>query len=156
MTCFFVTLYMAKLKSMVTEQEPENKIFDQRLAPSWFFAFARVKKLSKSTWGEQPVDGWGYSYFQLYICVYVFVSRLLAKWRMIQTWNLVHTFPSTTSKNGFFCFFKEIPVTAASLEKLPCHVDFPHFTSIALLLYFFNITYFYCIYHVFYLLYHLL
>ena len=31
-----------------------------------------------------------------------------------------------------FLFFDQIPVTAASLEKLPCHVDFPHISSIAL------------------------
>ena len=31
-----------------------------------------------------------------------------------------------------FRYFEEIPVTAASLEKLPCHVDFPHISSSAL------------------------
>ena len=30
------------------------------------------------------------------------------------------------------CFFDQITVTAARLEKLPCHVDFPHIPSIAL------------------------
>ena len=30
------------------------------------------------------------------------------------------------------CFFEKIAVTAASLEKLPCHGDFPHISSIAL------------------------
>ena len=34
-------------------------------------------------------------------------------------------------KHGLFVFFEKIPVTAASLEKLPCHVDFPHISSIA-------------------------
>ena len=33
------------LKSIVTELEPKNKIFVRKRAPSWFFAFAGVKKL---------------------------------------------------------------------------------------------------------------
>ena len=35
-----------------------------------------------------------------------------------------------------FCFLEEITLTAASLDKLPCHVDFPHISSIALFLIF--------------------
>ena len=33
---------------------------------------------------------------------------------------------------NFFCFFEKISLTDASLEKLPCHVDFTHISSIAL------------------------
>ena len=32
----------------------------------------------------------------------------------------------------FFCFFGKISVTGTFLEKLPCHVDFPHISSIVL------------------------
>ena len=31
----------------------------------------------------------------------------------------------------FFCFFEKVTLRAASLEKLPCHVDFPHISSIS-------------------------
>ena len=31
-----------------------------------------------------------------------------------------------------FCFFDQITVTAANLENLPYHLDFPHISSIAL------------------------
>ena len=41
-------------------------------------------------------------------------------------------------KTFFFCFFDQITMTAASVEKLPCHVDCPHISSIALLIYFFT------------------
>ena len=68
------------------------------------------------------------------ICIYLFLSSLLAKRKTIQTWNLAHILPLTLSKNRFFYFFDQITVTAASLEKLPCHVDFPHISSISLLL----------------------
>ena len=41
--------------------------------------------------------------------------------------------PMSISKTFFFfVFFEKIPVTVASLEKLPCHADFPHITTIAL------------------------
>ena len=66
------------------------------------------------------------------VCIFLFVSRLLATLTTIQTWNLAHILPLTLSKNEFFCFFDQIPVTAASLKKLPCQVDFPHISSIAL------------------------
>ena len=36
----------------------------------------------------------------------------------------------------FFLFFEKVTMRAASLEKQPCHVDFPHISSIALFLHF--------------------
>ena len=82
------------------------------------------------------VVGRGYSEFHLYMCVfiYLFVSRLLAKRKTIQTRNLAHMLPLTSSKSVLFCFFEKISVTAASLEKLPCHVDFTHISSITMFL----------------------
>ena len=80
--------------------------------------------LSKSTWGEQPVI-----FFNSLVYMSVgwwFVQNLLTKRRTIQTRNLVNTLPSTIS-----CFFKKVTLRAASLEKLPCHMDFPHISSIA-------------------------
>ena len=43
----------------------------------------------------------------VFICVYV--SRLLAKRKTIQTWNLAHILPLTLSKNGFVVFSKKRP-----------------------------------------------
>ena len=67
----------------------------------------------------------------VFVCLftYLFVSCLLAKRKTIQTWNLAHILPLTLSKKRDFY---QITVTAASLEKLPCHVDIPHNISIAL------------------------
>ena len=72
----------------------------------------------------------------MYLCIYLFISRLLAKRKTIQTSNLAHILQLTLSENGFFVFLDQIPVTAASLEKLPCHADFPHISSIALLFFY--------------------
>ena len=68
----------------------------------------------------------------VYVFIHLCVSRLLAKLNTIQNWNLAHILPLTLSENWFFRFFDQITVTAASLKKLPCHVDFPHISSIAL------------------------
>ena len=52
------------------------------------------------------------------VCIYVIVSRLLATLTTIQTWNLAHILLRLTlCKKRVFCFFNQIPVTAASLEK---------------------------------------
>ena len=56
--------------------------------------------LSKSTWGEQPVQD--IPNFTC-ICVYLFASRLLAKRKTIQTWNLSHM---PYLKTGFL-FYQE-------------------------------------------------
>ena len=58
------------------------------------------------------------------ICLY---GAFLPQRKKIKTWNLVHTLPKTISKNVFFLLKR-----ASSLEKLPCHVYFPHISSIAL------------------------
>ena len=88
---------------------------------------------SKSTWGEQLVeDILKFTHIFVYVFMCLCVSRLLAKRKTLQTWNLAPILPLTLPKNGFFCFFNQIPVTAASLKKLPCHVDFLHISSIAL------------------------
>ena len=39
-------------------------------------------------------------------------------------------------KTSYFGFFKKVTMRAASLGKLPCHVDFPHTSSNALFLFF--------------------
>ena len=41
-------------------------------------------------------------------------------------------------KKKVFCFFEKISLTASSLEKMPCHADFPHISSIALFFYFWS------------------
>ena len=68
----------------------------------------------------------------VYLCMYLFLSRLLAKRKTIQTWYLAHILALTSSKTCFR-FVEKILVTASSLERLPCHVDFPHISSIAFL-----------------------
>ena len=35
-------------------------------------------------------------------------------------------------ETGFFCCFEKVTMSVACLEKLPCHVDFSHISSIAL------------------------
>ena len=102
-------------------------------------------EMSKSTWGEQPVeDILKFTRIFMYLCMYLFiylcVSRLLTKRKTIQTWNSAHILPLTSSQNEFFVFIDQIIVTAASHEKLPCHVDFPHISSIALLWNIYNLT----------------
>ena len=49
-----------------------------------------------------------------------------------------YTYSHRRYKKRVFCFFEKISVTAASLEKLQCHVDFPHISSIALFLPYFD------------------
>ena len=43
------------LKSIVSELEPKNKIFVRKRAPSWFFAFAGVKRLFFSIFLSETV-----------------------------------------------------------------------------------------------------
>ena len=87
----------------------------------------RKKWLSKSTWGEQPAED---ILKFTRICICLFVSRLLAKRKTIQTWNLAHILPLILSKNGFFCFFEKVTPRTASLEKLLYYADFPQISSI--------------------------
>ena len=46
--------------------------------------------------------------------------------------EILHTYSRWPYLKTGFWFFEEIPGTAASLAKLPCHVYFPHIFSIAL------------------------
>ena len=48
-------------------------------------------------------------YVFIYGCIYLCVSRLLAKRKMIQTWNFAHILVLTLSKNEFFVFSKKSP-----------------------------------------------
>ena len=71
-----------------------------------------------------------------YLSIYVCVSRLLDKWKTIQTWNLALILPLTSSKNGVF--FKKSPWRPLALKnccvtwifrippRLPCFLKF-HF-----------------------------
>ena len=45
----------------------------------------------------------------VYLSICVIVSRLLAKRKTIQTWNLANILPLTLSKNGFFVFSIKSP-----------------------------------------------
>ena len=66
--------------------------------------------LSKSTWAEQPVEDFSnFTCICVYVFIYVFVSRLLAKRKTIQTWNLVQILPWTLFRNWFFVFPKKWP-----------------------------------------------
>ena len=80
-------------------------------------------------------------YVFIYVCVYLFI-RVTSPGQTKNDTDLkfgTHTL-LTLSKNGIFVFSKKTTLTAASLKKLPCHVDFPHISSIALFLIF--ISYF--------------
>ena len=48
-------------------------------------------------------------YLCMYLYIYLCVSRLLAKRKTIQTWNLAHILPLTLSKNGFLVFSIKSP-----------------------------------------------
>ena len=71
-------------------------------------------------------------YVFIYFCIYLCVSRLLAKRKTILTQNLAQTLSQTTSKIAYFVFFEKVTLKAASLEKVQCHGDFPEISSIAL------------------------
>ena len=72
-------------------------------------------------------------YVCMYLCMYMW--HALVKRRTIQTWNLVLI--QTSYKNSHVVWFEKVTPSAARLEKLPCHVDFPHISSIALFVYLF-------------------
>ena len=64
--------------------------------------------LSKSTWGVQPVeDISNFTCIFVYLFMYSFLSRLLAKRKTIQTWYLAHILALTSSKNVFFVLSKK-------------------------------------------------
>ena len=84
--------------------------------------------LSKSTWGEQPVeDILKFTRIFLYVCHVYWPNE---KRYRPEIW---HTYSHWPYLKVGFLFFDQITGTAASLQKLPCHVDFPHnISSIAL------------------------
>ena len=67
------------------------------------------------------------------LCMYMWHALVIR--RTIQTWNLVLI--QTSYKNSHVVWFEKVTPSAARLEKLPCHVDFPHISSIALFVYLF-------------------
>ena len=101
----------------------------------------KTYNFSKSTWGEHPVEDI-LNFTRICICVfvYLFVWRLLAKRRTLQTWKLAHILPLTLSKKRFF-FPKKSPWRPLALKncrvtwifrispRLPCYLrlflDFP-------------------------------
>ena len=107
------------LKYEKMEKDNYVQICNFALVP---IVYSMFDSLSKSMWGEQPPRIFLNSLS--YLCMCVIVIRLLATLTTIHTWNLAHILPLTLSKNLFF--FDQITVTAASLKKLPCHLDFTH------------------------------
>ena len=73
--------------------------------------------------------------------MYLFISLCHASWPNEKRYRpeIWHTFSHWPYlKTDFFCFFKKITVTAASLKKLPCHVDFSVYLLDRLVLFYFN------------------
>ena len=80
----------------------------------------------------------GYSNFPLYMCVcfYLFVYLFMCVTPPNQTKNYTDLKFGTDPLldqiwNRVFRFFEKVTLRAASLEKVQCHVDFPHISSIA-------------------------
>ena len=96
------------------------------------------KLLSKSTLGKQSVED--IPNFTC-ICVYVFICVFICVTPPGQMKNdtdlkfSTHT-PIALIKKRVFCFFRKMTVRAVSLDKLPCHVDCLHISSIALLFFY--------------------
>ena len=92
-------------------------------------------ELSKSTWGEQPVED-----ILIFACIslYLFLYVLMYVTPPDQTKNDTdpqfgtHT-PIDHIKKLVFYLFNKIILRTASLEKLTRHVDYPHISSITLM-----------------------
>ena len=69
--------------------------------------------------------GRGYSYFHLYMCV--FVSQALTKRKTTQTWNLVPTLHKTKSENDFFFFSKKWPRRPLASRKTAASSEFSEY-----------------------------
>ena len=71
----------------------------------------------------------------VYVCMYVLYH---ASWPNEKQYRpeIRHSYSHWLYLKRVFCFLEEITPTAASLDKLPCHVDFPHISSNALFLIF--------------------
>ena len=87
------------LKSIVSELEPKNKIFVRKRAPSWFFAFAGVKKLFFLIFLSETVilD----KFWNLLACIRVSPRNHPCTWPPTSTWiasvDLFLTFNKRTS-----------------------------------------------------------
>ena len=81
------------------------------------------------------IAGRGYSYFHLYIFVFIYLCVALPLSKMKNDTDLkfgTHS-PKLHLITVFFFFSKIGPRgSPPHLEKLPCHKDFPHISSIAL------------------------
>ena len=102
-------------------------------------SLGRPIQCSKSTWGEQPVED--IPNFTC-ICLYLFIYLRQASWPneiryRPEIWHTYSHWPYR--KMGFFIFSIKSPWRPLAVKKLPCHVDFPHISSIALFIYLLNI-----------------
>ena len=97
-----------------------------------FFSSMSYFVSSKSTWGKQPVED--VSIFKC-ICVYVsiYVFTCVAPPGLTKNETDLkfgtHT-PLDNIQKRVFCFFENVILRAARLEKLQCHVDFQYISSI--------------------------
>ena len=68
------------------------------------------------------------------ICVYVFIYVCHASWPNDNRYRpeIRYTHSPRSYLKTDVLFFEKTTLTAASLEKLLCHVGFPHISSIAL------------------------
>ena len=93
-----------------------------------------------SSWSRIFIISLVYLCMYLFMCVFIYLCHVSCPTEKRYRPEIRHTYSHCWSnlKMGF-CFFEKILMTAASLEKLPCHVDLPHISSIALLIIFFII-----------------
>ena len=71
----------------------------------------------------------------VYLCMYLFIYARHVSWPnekryRPQIWHTYSHWPYL--KTGFFVFSIKSPWRPLASKKLPCHVDFPHISSIAL------------------------
>ena len=97
--------------------------------------------LSKSRWGELPVEDIpNFTCICVYLCIYLYMYFCHASWPNQKRYRPVIQYTYSHwpyLKRFFFCFFEEMTQRAASLEKLACHGDFLHISSIAFFIYLF-------------------
>ena len=88
----------------------QHEVFNDFQFSKEIISFIVQGRISKSTWGEQPVeDIFKFPRIFMYVFIYLCASRLLAKRKTIQTWNLAHILPLNFSENGFFVFSIKSP-----------------------------------------------
>ena len=96
--------------------------------------------LSKSTWGEQPVED---ILIFTCICGYVFICLCHASWPNEIRYRPEIWFtrsPRPHLKTCCLFFSEKVTLRFASQEKMPCHVDVLHISSIALYSFFKKMT----------------